>query len=284
VTCSSLDLVPVPPDNSLSAPEDSLALVTSVIKRLVSDLDDDDSAYDSRLRFKESSESGEFGDDDTSLVSLSDNAWMISYYSSPADDSDDKNIGDNYVGAPLDSQLTWVNSPVSDSTSLTSEGDGPGFPSAITLAPIRKHGNRHFGISGIPEKPFLPQGEDPSPRLLITPPVSGSLSPTLLNGGSDDLDLQLFSSTDLELQQTFQVLSLPEASSVPLSMHGAVDFDGRHYQRRQVLSKHSLRSRAKRLSGLQFLLRLPKIVSLCKDDAPASMNTWRRLSHFIRKP
>ena len=68
----SLDFVSVSLDDSPWASKDSLALVTSIIIRLAFEWDDDDPAYDPRLRFKEDSESGDFGDEATSLIFHSD--------------------------------------------------------------------------------------------------------------------------------------------------------------------------------------------------------------------
>jgi hypothetical protein len=277
------------------APEDSLALVKSIITRLASDWDDDDPAYDPRIRFEEDSDSGDLDNDEISSVSHSCDESMVSNYL-PADDLDDKNVEENDVGSPLDSGLSLVDSPVSDSTLPTSEDDGADdleVPSAITLEPIRKHADRRLGIA---IKHILSQGEDVLSRPLVDSPVSGFISPTMIDGGSDDS--QVFS-TVLESCHNYpnrrhgiygdlaanHVLSLPGvSSSVPLSMDDALDSDRLSSRRQRILSMHSIRTQPKRVSGLQPLL-LPRIISLrrsaANDAPPPSQTTWQRVSQFI---
>ncbi|KIM36160.1 hypothetical protein M413DRAFT_31913 [Hebeloma cylindrosporum] len=254
-----------------TVPEDSAALVMSIATRLAADWDDDDLAYDPRARFEEDSDTGDEGDDEISSTSSGIDQTASDYL--PARDLENINKD---VSSPLeDSRVFWVDSPVSESTSPSSEDDGSDVlevPSAIILKPIRKHSSRRLGIYGS----FVVNqqvSENYSPEVLVDSPLSDSTSPTSVGGESDEFER--LSKIDLERSRKHLNRRLGifgGASSRPVVEPAQVPFpvpveDGVVYNRAPprrplLLSTHSsIRSPRKRISGLQPL-QLPRIVSM----------------------
>ena len=273
------------------APEDSSALsMASILARLASDWDDDDPAYDPRLRFEEDSDT----DDEVSSTSSGIDRMVPDYL--PTRNFD--NIVNNDFGSRFeDSPVSWVDSPVSESTSPTSEegaSDDLEAPSSITLKAIRKHSNRRHGIyGGLVGRDVR---ESPSPELLADSPASDSTSPTSVGSESDEIEglsthvlersrehlnrrLGIFGDTSK------QVLS-PSEVPFPVSVDDAFVCDPLPSRRQRLLSTHSLRPQRKRVSGLQPL-QLPRIVSmrhLALGDPLPPKDTFRRVSHWAHEP
>ena len=277
------------------APEDSSAFsMASFLARLASDWDEDDPAYDPRLRFEEDSDTGDEGDDEISSTLSRIDRTIPDYF--PSRDFD--NIENNDVGPRFeDSPVSWVDSPVSGWSSPTSEDDGSDdleAPSIITLKAIRKHSNRRHGIYGGFVKKDV--RESPSPELLADSPASDSTSPTSVGSESDEfegLSANVLEQSREHLNRRLgifgdtpkQVLSPSEVPFL-VSVDDAVACDFLPPRRRQLLSTHSLHVQRKRVSGLQPL-QLPRIVSmrhLAVGDPLPSKDTFRRVSHCVHEP
>ena len=292
-TGSSLDSVSVgsPP----AAPGDSSTLaMASIIARLASDWDDDDPAYDPRLRFEEDSDTGDDGDDEISSTSSGiDRAAPDNLLASNLD-----NIDNNDVTSPLQgSPVSWVDSPVSESTSPTSEDEGSDDPEAaspIILKPIRKHSDRRHGIYGSLAMNHV--GESPSPEFPADSPASDSTSPTSVGGESDQfeqLSVNVLERSRKDLNRRLGIFghtSKHVLSSAgvpfPVPVDDAVGSDRLPSRQRLLLSTQSLRSQRKRVSGLQPL-QLPRIVSmrhLAVSDPFPPKNTVQRVSQWVREP
>ena len=277
------------------APEDSSALsMASILARLASDWDDDDPAYDPRLRFEEDLDTGDEGDDEISSTLSGIDRAVPDYF--PSRNLD--NIENNDVGLLFeDSPVSWVDSPVSESTSPTSEDDrydDLAAPSPAILKPSRKHFNRRHGIyGGLVGKDIR---ESPSPELLADSPASDSTSPTSVGSESDEfeaLSTNVLAHSRKHLNRRFgifgdtpkQVLS-PSEVPFPVSVNDAVACDPLPSRRQRLLSTHSLRPQRKRVSGLQPL-QLPRIVSmrhLAVGDPLPPKGTFRRVSHWVHEP
>jgi len=276
------------------APEDSALAMASILARLASDWDEDDPAYDPRLRFEEDSDTGDEGDDEISSTLSGIHRTVPDYFHSCNFD----NIENNDVGPRFkDSPVSWVDSPVSESTSPTSEEDGPDdlkVPSSITLKDIHKHSNRRHGIYGsLVGKDVR---ESPSPELLADSPASDSTSPTSVGSESDEfeaLSANVLEHSRKHLNRRLgifgdtskQVLS-PSEVPFPVSVNDAFTYDLLPSRRQRLLSTHSLRPQRKRVSGLQPL-QLPRIVSmrhLAVGDPLPSKDTFRRASHWVLEP
>ena len=295
-TRSSLDSVSV--GSPSVAPEDSSALsMASILARLASNWDEDDPAYDPRLRFEEDSDTGDEGDkgdDEVSSTSSSIDHTIPDYLPTRNfDNIDNKDVGSRFEDSPV----SCVDSPVSELTLPTSDDDRYddfAVPSPIILKPSRKHFNRRHGIyGGLVEKDV---GENPSPELLADSPASDSTLP--ISFGSESDEFEALSANVLEPSREHlnrrlgifgdtskQVLS-PSEVPFPVSVDDAVACGGLPSHRQRLLSTHSLRPQRKRVSGLQPL-QLPRIVSmrhLVVGDALPPKDTSRRVSHWVHEP
>ena len=283
-SCSALDSVSVgiPPAAS------SALVMASILTRLASDWDDDDPAYDPRCRFEEDSDTGDEGDDEfSSIETFGIDRTSPDYL--PA-----RQLDDYDVASPLeDSQVSWVDSPVSavsESTSPTSEDDGPyhfEVPSPIILKPIHKRSGRRHGIYGGLALDNV--HENSSSEVLVDSPVSDSTSPTSIGGESDEfeeLSAKVLERSREHLNRRLAIFGdtskhvlSPAKVSFPVPTGGAVACDGLSFRRQMLVSTHSLRPQRKRVSGLQPL-QLPRIVSMrtLPIGDPPPVNTFQRLS------
>lgn len=267
----------------------SALAMASILARLASDWDDDDPAFDPRLRFEEDSDTGDEGDDEISSTSNSGNDWTVPDYL-PARNFDN-------ISSPLeDSPASWVDSPVSESTSPTSEDDGSDdleVPSPIVLRSIRKHSDRRLGIYGSLAVSRL--HENPSPELLADSPVSDSTSPTSVGSESDEfepLSANVLERSRKDLNRrlgffgdTLKQVPSPSEVPFPVSVDDAVGCDGLASRRPLLLSTHSLRTKRKRVSGLQPL-QLPRIVSMRHLGVgdPLPPKNFQRVSQWVHEP
>jgi hypothetical protein len=268
--------------------------MASILARLASDWDEDDPAYDPRLRFEEDFDTGDEGDDEVSSTSSGIDRTVSDYLHTRNFDNIENNDGGSRFE---DSPLSWVDSPVSESTSPTSEGGASNdleAPSSITLKSSRKYSNRRHGIYG----GFVGKDirETPSPELLADSPASDSTSPTSVGTESDEFEA--LSTNVLERSREHlnrrlgffgdtskQVLS-PSEVPFPVSVNDEVACDPLPSRRQRLLSTHSLRPQRKRVSGLQPL-QLPRIVSmrhLAVGDPLPPKDTFRRVSHWAHEP
>jgi len=270
--------------------------MASILTRLASDWDDDDPAYDPRLRFEEDSDTGDEGDDESSIESSGIDRTAPEYV--PARQLD--NTNDKDVGSPLeDSQVSWVDSPVSavsESTSSTSEDDGPHHleaTSPIILKPIHKHSGRRHGIYG--GLALENVHESSSAEVLVDSPVSDSTSPTSIGGESDEfeeLSAKVLERSREHLNRRLAIFGdgskhvlSPAKVSFPVPTGAEVACDGPSPRRQTLVSTHSLRPQRKRVSGLQPL-QLPRIVSMrtLPIGDPPLVNTFRSLSPRLHEP
>ena len=283
-TRSSLDSISVgsPP----VVPEDSSAFtMASILARLASDWDEDDPAYDPRLRFEEDSDTGDEGNDETSSTLFGIDRKVPDY--SPSRNF--YNSENNDVVSRFED--SWVDSPVSKSTSPTSEGDGSDdleVSSSIALEAIREHSNRRHGIYG----GFVGENarESPSPELLADSPASDSTFATSVGSEFEGLSTNVLERSREDLNRRLGIFGdtvlSPSGVPFPVSVDDAVAYDGLTSRRQRLLSTHSLCGQRRRVSGL-LPLQLPRIVSmrhLAVGDPLPPKDTFRRVSHCVHEP